>query len=77
MAAALAEPHPHDVHGIDDHLGWHEQEDGRYFYGLNVENGRIRDREGMMLSSILGRTGFEVETAADGREALEKSYNFV
>ena len=49
----LAEPHPHDVHGIDDHLGWHEQGDGRYFYGLNVENGRIGDREGLMLKTVL------------------------
>ena len=41
--AALPEPHPDDVHGFDDHLGWHEQGDGRWFYGLNIENGRIHD----------------------------------
>jgi len=27
----------------DDHLGWHEQEDGTHCYGLFVENGRIHD----------------------------------
>ncbi len=32
-----------DVHGFDDHLGWHSQGDGLYFYGLNVENGRLYD----------------------------------
>lgn len=41
----LADPRPDDVHGFDDHLGWHEQGDGRWFYGLNVENGRILDGE--------------------------------
>ncbi|MDZ4821823.1 MAG: NADPH-dependent assimilatory sulfite reductase hemoprotein subunit, partial [Planctomycetota bacterium] len=39
----LPDPHPTDVHGHDDHMGWHEQGDGRWFYGLNVENGRIHD----------------------------------
>lgn len=27
----------------DDQLGWHEQGDGRWFYGLRVANGRVRD----------------------------------
>jgi sulfite reductase (ferredoxin) len=50
---ALADPHPDEVHGCDDHLGWHEQGDGRFFYGLNVENGRILDRQGLMLKTAL------------------------
>jgi sulfite reductase (ferredoxin) len=41
----LPDPHPDDVHGFDDHLGWHDQGDGRWFYGLNIENGRIGDSE--------------------------------
>jgi sulfite reductase (ferredoxin) len=36
---------PDDVHGFDDHIGWFEQGDGRWFYGLNVENGRLFDNE--------------------------------
>ena len=36
-----------------DHLGWHDQGDGRWFYGLNVENGRIRDRDGLRLKTAL------------------------
>lgn len=32
-----------DVHGFDDHMGWAEQGDGRWFYGWNVENGRLFD----------------------------------
>lgn len=39
----LAEPNPQDVAGCEDHLGWYEQGDGKWFYGLNVENGRILD----------------------------------
>ena len=49
----LAEPHPADVHGFDDHLGWHEQGDGRWFYGLNVENGRIHDHDGLRLKTAI------------------------
>ena len=50
---ALAAPHPQDVSGFDDHLGWHEQGDGRWFYGLNVENGRILDCDGLQLKTAL------------------------
>jgi sulfite reductase (ferredoxin) len=32
-----------DVWDVDDHLGWHEQGDGRWFYGLHVPGGRIHD----------------------------------
>ena len=49
----LADPHPRDVSALDDHLGWHEQGDGRWFYGLNVENGRVLDRDGYSLKTAL------------------------
>lgn len=49
----LDDPRPDDVTGFDDHMGWHEQGDGRWFYGLNVENGRILDRDGFRLKSAL------------------------
>lgn len=49
----LADPHPADVTGFDDHLGWHEQGDGRWFYGLNVENGRVKDEGEFRLKSAL------------------------
>jgi sulfite reductase (ferredoxin) len=51
--AALPEPHPDDVHGFDDHLGWREQGDGRWFYGLNIENGRIQDEGDHRLKTAL------------------------
>lgn len=34
-----------DVHAVDDHMGWFEQGDGLWFYGWNVENGRLYDSE--------------------------------
>jgi sulfite reductase (ferredoxin) len=51
--APLADPHPVDVHEFDDHIGWHEQGDGRLFYGLNVENGRIHDDGALRLKTAL------------------------
>ncbi|MBL9094863.1 MAG: NADPH-dependent assimilatory sulfite reductase hemoprotein subunit [Planctomycetaceae bacterium] len=51
--APLPEPHPEDVWGFDDHLGWHEQGDGRWFYGLNVENGRLKDEGDFRIKTAL------------------------
>jgi sulfite reductase (ferredoxin) len=31
------------VTAVDLHLGWHPQGDGKWFYGLSVENGRVKD----------------------------------
>jgi sulfite reductase (ferredoxin) len=49
----LAPPTADNVHGFNDHLGWDEQGDGRWFYGLNIENGRIKDTEQMHLKSAI------------------------
>ena len=38
---------------VDDHLGWREQGDGRYYFGVPVENGRIKDEGDMQLRSGL------------------------
>jgi sulfite reductase (ferredoxin) len=51
----LADPRPLRWEPLDDHLGWHEQGDGRLFYGLFVENGRIQDVDGMRLRTALRR----------------------
>lgn len=47
----LPEPHPADVTGHDDHMGWHEQGDGRWFLGLPIENGRVKDDGDLRLKS--------------------------
>ncbi|MHB8865169.1 MAG: NADPH-dependent assimilatory sulfite reductase hemoprotein subunit [Pirellulaceae bacterium] len=39
----LAPPRATDVHAMKDHIGWESQGDGRWYYGLNIENGRIAD----------------------------------
>ncbi|MDQ2888275.1 MAG: NADPH-dependent assimilatory sulfite reductase hemoprotein subunit [Chloroflexota bacterium] len=41
----LQNPTPVVLHDVDDHLGWHQQADGRWFLGLYVENGRVKDGE--------------------------------
>ena len=51
----LADCHPADVHGFDDHIGWFPQGDGRYCYGLNVENGRVHDAGDLRLKTALRR----------------------
>ncbi|MEX2186298.1 MAG: NADPH-dependent assimilatory sulfite reductase hemoprotein subunit [Pirellulales bacterium] len=53
LGHALADPRADDVHGFDDHLGWSDQGDGRWFYGLNVENGRIADIDDWRLKTAL------------------------
>lgn len=42
-----------DVHGVDDHMEWQSQNDGRWSYGLCVENGRVRDSDDVDMKSAL------------------------
>ena len=49
----LAPPDPTEITDHDDHMGWHAQGDGNWFYGLNVENGRIKDTSNYRLKSAL------------------------
>lgn len=49
----LAEPHAADVVRHNDHLGWHEQGDGKLFLGLPVEHGRVKDEGDMRLKTAL------------------------
>jgi sulfite reductase (ferredoxin) len=53
FGSPLAPPRPVHVHGHDDGLGWREQGDGLWFYGLNIENGRIKDEGDLRLKSAL------------------------
>lgn len=43
LGSAITAPRDVEVTGIDDHMGWHEQGDGKLFLGVNIENGRIKD----------------------------------
>jgi sulfite reductase (ferredoxin) len=57
----LAPCHPADVHGFDDHIGWFEQGDGNFFYGFNVENGRIHDSGDFRLKTAVRRILREIK----------------
>ncbi|MBV9257782.1 MAG: NADPH-dependent assimilatory sulfite reductase hemoprotein subunit [Ktedonobacteraceae bacterium] len=43
LGRKLQDPSPVVLHDVEDHLGWHQQADGRWFLGLYIENGRIKD----------------------------------
>ncbi len=45
--------HPIKIAGIDNYQGWHEQLDGRFFYGIFVENGRVKDQGSFRLKTAL------------------------
>lgn len=49
----LADCTEDDVHGFDDHMGWQEQGDGLWSYGLNIENGRLDDSDEHQLKAAL------------------------
>ncbi|CAM9158407.1 unnamed protein product [Chrysoparadoxa australica] len=36
-----------------DWLGWHEQGDGKWFYGMNIEQGRIIDKPGVSIKKAI------------------------
>jgi sulfite reductase (ferredoxin) len=41
------------ITGVDLHHGWHPQRDGKWFLGLSIENGRIKDEGTLRLRSGL------------------------
>jgi len=53
LGYALLAPCSDEVWDTDDHVGWHEQGDGRWFYGLHVPYGLIADDNAARLKSAL------------------------
>ncbi|HEY6539587.1 MAG TPA: NADPH-dependent assimilatory sulfite reductase hemoprotein subunit [Ktedonobacteraceae bacterium] len=53
LGYSLQDPHPITWHDAGDHLGWHRQDDGRWFVGIFVENGRIKDAGGVQMRTGL------------------------
>jgi len=49
----LPPPRPLQIFQFNDGMGWHPQGDGKWFYGLNVENGRIKDEGAFRLKTAL------------------------
>jgi sulfite reductase (ferredoxin) len=50
---SLPAPRTAPIHGFNDGMGWQAQGDGKFFYGLNVENGRIKDEGDYRLKTAL------------------------
>jgi len=46
--------------GYEDYIGPHQQGDGKLFYGLFIENGRIIDRDGLSLKTALRKAVTEL-----------------
>jgi sulfite reductase (ferredoxin) len=53
VGGELQEPRPVEVTGFEPHLGWHPQSDGKWYYGISVENGRVKDDGSLRLRSAL------------------------
>ncbi len=49
----LADCTEDDVTGFDDHMGWQDQGDGKWSYGLNIENGRLYDDDHRQLKAMM------------------------
>lgn len=61
FGSKLEDARPMPRFRIKDHTGWHEQGDGRFYYGISIPSGRIKDREGVQFRTALRRI---VETFA-------------
>ena len=67
----VADPKPVPVSGVEDHLGWHRQGDGKLFLGIPVENGRIKDQGDYRLRS--GLRAFFEKYRTPGRLTCQQS----
>ena len=56
----MAPPRPLPSFQVQDHIGWHEQGDGKWYLGVTIESGRIEDRDGYRLATALRRLMREV-----------------
>src|SRR5262249_6757146 len=53
VSGELQMPRPIEATGYEPHLGWNAQGDGKWYYGLSVENGRVKDDGTLRLRSGL------------------------
>lgn len=57
---SLPEAQPLTWQCADDHLGWHEQGNGQLFFGLFVENGRVKDQLRVAIREVVKRLNPEI-----------------
>ncbi|GIW32095.1 MAG: sulfite reductase subunit beta [Meiothermus sp.] len=60
LGYSLPEAQPLTWQCADDHLGWHEQGNGQLFFGLFVENGRVKDHLRVAIREVVKRLNPEV-----------------
>ncbi len=65
FGGALESPKPVAKWDIEDHVGWHEQGDGKWFLGVPIPSGRIFDQpaEGGFIPSFLHETTWKNDHA--------------
>lgn len=61
-----------DVTGVDDHMGWQAQGDGKWSYGLNIENGRLYDNDQIQLKAAMRAVcrEFQTEVRMTGHQSV-------
>lgn len=72
FGSPLADCTEDDVCGFDDHMGWQEQGDGKWSYGLNIENGRLYDDDKIQLKGVVRAIAkqFGTEMRMTGHQSL-------
>lgn len=53
LGQKMESPRPQKPWGVVNHLGWHEQGDGKWFLGVPIPSGRIIDHHGMKIRTAL------------------------
>jgi sulfite reductase (ferredoxin) len=53
FGSPLAEPQPVELQPLQQRFGWQPQGDGKFFYWLSIENGRVKDEGSFRLRSAL------------------------
>jgi sulfite reductase (ferredoxin) len=60
LGYTLYAPSPVVFHTVDDHLGWQQQADGRWFLGLHVTNGRVQGKMKAGLRRVVEHFGLNI-----------------
>jgi len=69
LGRAMDDPKPMKDFAVEDHTGWHEQGDGKWFLGVPVMSGRIADSDGAAIRSglreVILEYGMDLRLTAD------------
>jgi len=69
LGRKMDDPRPMGTYAVEDHTGWHEQGDGKWFLGIPVSSGRIIDRENEAirtgLRAVILDYGMDLRLTAD------------